>query len=99
MRLIGTAAALCIGAVASGQDPTELAASHGKRKGHVDIPAVHVTDVISGRAIRRHSRDFREDVPVAGRGCTPSPLWAKEVDPIEYEVGCEEIEVRGSGMY
>lgn len=25
--------------------------------------------------------------------CTPSPLWAKEVDATSYELGCEEIEV------
>lgn len=26
--------------------------------------------------------------------CLPSPLWTKQVDPSEYEFGCEEIEVR-----
>lgn len=94
MRLIGTAAAFYIGAIASAQDPTTSATSHGKRKTHVEVSAIRAADAASAKAIRRHRHDFREDAPGAGRQCTPSSLWAKEVDPTEYEIGCKEIEVR-----
>lgn len=96
MRFIETAAAFYIGAVASAQDPTAPASSHGEREGQVDVAAVRVVDAISAEATRRHDRDLREDAPVGGRECIPSPLWAKEVDPAAYEIGCEEIEVGGS---
>lgn len=99
MRLSGTAAILFIGAVGSAQDLAASAASHRKLNTHVEYPAVRAADdVITADATGRHDDDFREDAPVAGQQCTPSPLWSTDVDPDKYEIGCEEVEVRGSAI-
>lgn len=98
MRLIEIAIALCIGAVVSAKNLTGLAVSLRKLNAQDEIPAIDVADVRFEEAATRHELDSREDVPPAGQLCTPSPLWAKNVDPARYEIGCKEVEVRGGAL-
>ncbi|CAM9989895.1 unnamed protein product [Scytosiphon promiscuus] len=91
MRIIETAAALCIVTIVSAHGSTTPASSLRQLAVNIDVPAASVGDVSSAEAARRHDLDTREDVPLAGQQCTPSPLWAREVDPTEYEIGCKEV--------
>jgi len=45
------------------------------------------------RGHRRYEIHPVKDVVEAGQICIPSSLWEKEVDAIDYEIGCSEIEV------
>ncbi|CAN0249362.1 unnamed protein product, partial [Scytosiphon promiscuus] len=91
MRLIKTATALCVGTIASVQDLPSSASSLRQLGAHIEVPAASVGGISSAEGSTRHDIDTREDVPIAGQRCTPSPLWAREVDPDEYEIGCKEV--------
>ncbi|CAM9934237.1 unnamed protein product [Scytosiphon promiscuus] len=101
MRLIKTTAAFCIGIVVSAKDITGSAASLRQLDAQNEVPTVGVADASLEEATRRHDLDIREDLPLEGAPCTPSPLWAKEVDPAKYEIGCKEIEelLRGNKTF
>ncbi|CAM9914082.1 unnamed protein product [Scytosiphon promiscuus] len=92
MRVFRTAVALCSGTAASARDYTGLATSRRELSTHVEAPAVRLGHASLAEAAANHDHDQREDVPVAGRQCIPSPLWATQVDPDSYEIGCKEIE-------
>lgn len=78
----------------SAKDPAGSVGSLRRLDAQDEVRALGVEDVSFGEAMRRHDLDTREDVPLEGERCTPSPLWAKDVDPNKYEIGCKEIEVR-----
>lgn len=47
-------------------------------------------------AFRRYSQCIFKNLHKKGEQCRPGTLWGKVVDPVQYEFGCKEIEVRCS---
>ena len=48
------------------------------------------------QAFNRYESHPMDDVHQDGEVCAPSLLWGKEVDAMNYEIGCKEIKVRAS---
>lgn len=93
MRLVDVFIALWLGAAIGTESTPAVAALFGDDSARRMIPAFAFSNATEIEAKREHSLDTRVDVPAAGKECTPSPLWAKKVDPAKYEIGCNEIEV------
>ncbi|CAM9891862.1 unnamed protein product [Scytosiphon promiscuus] len=89
MRLVDLFAALCLGTVVLAESVREPV---GDRVARRAVPALAFANGTGINAGKEYSLDTREDVPAAGKECTPSPLWAKKVDPAKYDMGCHEIE-------
>lgn len=96
MRSIRAVAAYCSILGVSAQEAGGWPSPLGRLDTQGGSSTVGVASANSTEAARRYGWDFREDMPFAGQRCTPSPLWATDVDPTKYEIGCTEIEVRGS---
>ncbi|CAN0143481.1 unnamed protein product [Scytosiphon promiscuus] len=92
MRFLRAAAACCSAIGVSAQGFGAWPARVGHLETEHDISTVGVTNANSTEAAKRYVWDFREDVPAPGQHCTPSTMWAKNVDPTKYEIGCTEIE-------
>lgn len=67
----------------------EQTVSNGRPSKSSDYPS-------GGRHVSwgRRRELYHIDVTEAGQPCLQSPLWNTEVDPLNYEFGCTDIEVR-----